>query len=541
MSKVLWAIGLLLLGVGYLCLWPVPAAPVAWSAPTAPGYAGPYRANTRLAGLKTIAIGNELGPEHMVIGPDGKLYAAMTSGSVLRMDPDGGNQQVFANTGGRVLGFAFDARGRMIAADAMKGLLAIDPDARITLLTDRVSADDPIRYANAIVVAPDGLIYFTDASGRFAPREWGGTLQASVLDILEQAATGRVLVYDPVAKSTRVVAHGFSFANGVALSSDARALFVSETGRYRIWKVDSSARDLDVRSGSPYARVLLDNLPGYPDNVMRGRDGRIWAGLFRPRNPAADGLSQKPFMRKVLLRLPRFLLPTGEPYGHVFAFDEEGHVTEDWQDPTGAYPGTTGVTETEDRMYIHSLNASTIGWAPRPRSTAVDRAPDSKEEIYVLRSIREQTPANAARCASSKTGFEPFPADGERFFSFWSVRSRAEDGRVVDGKQARVAELRGCFGPTEERARQNFYAEGKLASISFQGRGECRALGVDVPEPGLYPVRCQLVLGGLPTPYIGGLLTTNTMTSKASFGGDTEPSGYTQASIATIRLWKARS
>ena len=67
-------------------------------------------------------------------------------------------------------------------------------------------------------MAPDGTIYFTDASTRFSPAEWGGTYEASVLDILEQAASGRVLAYDPATASTRVVAHGFSFANGIALS-----------------------------------------------------------------------------------------------------------------------------------------------------------------------------------------------------------------------------------------------------------------------------------------------------------------------------------
>jgi hypothetical protein len=66
------------------------------------------------------------------------------------------------------------------------------------------------------------------------------------------------------------------------------------------------------------------------------------------------------------------------------------------------------------------------------------------------------------------------------------------------------------------------------------------ALVVDFPEAGLFPVRCQLVLSGLPAPYIGGLLTTNTVTSGARFGGDTEPPGYTQASIATLRLWRQR-
>jgi len=170
-------------------------------------------------------------------------------------------------------------------------------------------------------------------------------------------------------------------------------------------------------------------------------------------------------------------------------------------------------------------------------SSGAPAAP-SAEEIYVLRSIRERQPPVAGWCSAAKTGFEPFSADAERSFSFWSVRS--EGGRVIDAQAARVAELRGCFGPTPERARQSFYAEIKLGSLSFHGIGECLALAVDFPEPGLFPVRCQLVLRGLPAPYVGGLLTTNTLTSKAAFGGASDPSGYTQASIATIRLWKAK-
>lgn len=358
-------IAVVVAAIAYLAFWPVPAEPVAWQAPTPPGFTGAYAPNTKLAELRTIDVGTDIGPEHIAIGPDGKLYAAMENGNLLRMDPDGGSREVFANTGGRVLGFDFDAQGRMIAADAMKGLLVITPDARVTVLADHVSSGDAVGYANSILVAPDSTIYFTDASARFSPKEWGGTYQASVLDVMEQSSTGRVLAHDAATGKVRVVAHGFSFANGIALSADGQFLFVSETGRYRIWKVDARADNLDVRSGSPQAQVLIDNLQGYPDNLMRGRDGRIWIGLFKPRNPAADSLAEKPFMRKVLLRLPRFMLPLGESYGHVFAFDEDGHVTIDLQDPSGAYPETTGVTETADRLYIHSLHAQKIGWLPQ--------------------------------------------------------------------------------------------------------------------------------------------------------------------------------
>jgi hypothetical protein len=162
------------------------------------------------------------------------------------------------------------------------------------------------------------------------------------------------------------------------------------------------------------------------------------------------------------------------------------------------------------------------------------------EDIYILRSIREPREPVADWCVSAKTGFDPFPKDAERFFSFWTVGVRASDGKVVQAKDSRAAELRGCFGATSERALQNFYAEVTLGSMSFRGKGECRAAMVDFPQAGLFPVRCQLILSGLPPPYVGGLLTTNTMTSRAAFGGETNPAGYTQASIATIRLWKSK-
>jgi sugar lactone lactonase YvrE len=363
---------LLGLAVLYLLLWPVPIQPRAWQPAVDLGYAGPHAVNTRLVNLRKIDLHGEEGPEHVLIGPDGQLYVAVASGKILRMDPDGGQQQVYANTGGRVLGFDFDAAGHLIAADAMRGLLSIAPNGQITLLTDR-AGDAPILYANSVVVAKSGKVYFSDASMRFAPRDWGGTFEASVLDILEQAATGRVLEYDPASKTTRVVAHGLSFANGVALSADERSLYVNETGQYRIWKMGVTAHALDLaplanvggQEAQAPAQVLFDNLPGYPDNLVRGLDGRIWVGLVKPRNPKVDQLARKPWLRSLTLRLPRVLWPIPQAYGHVFAFNEAGQVVVDLQDPSGSYPETTSVTETLGRLYVQSLHARELGWLPR--------------------------------------------------------------------------------------------------------------------------------------------------------------------------------
>ena len=364
MKKIaLGACALLLMLAAYLSLWPVPVEPVVWQPPVDPGYQGPHAANQRLAGLTLIPLGEEAGPEHVVVR-DGKVYAAMASGRIVRMNPDGSGQEVYASTGGRVLGFDFDAGGRLIAADAMKGLLAIGPDRRATVLADRVDGD-PIRYADAVVVARNGRIYFSDASRRFAPAEWGGTYEAAVLDIIEQRRTGRILEHDPSTGRTRVVAQGFSFANGVALSQDEQTLFVAETGHYRVWKLAVAAERLDVNSASPQARVLLDNLRGYPDNLMRGQDGRIWLGFSGPRNAKVDGMAGRPFLRALTLRLPRALWPLPRPYGHVIAFSEDGQVVADLQDPSGAYPEATGVTETADRLYVQNLHLKVLGWKAR--------------------------------------------------------------------------------------------------------------------------------------------------------------------------------
>lgn len=355
---------------GYFAFWPIPIAPNAWVAQSAPGYIGPHAQNTKLAGLSSIDIGKEVGPEHIAFGPDGKLYAAVASGNILRMDARGLNQEVFVNTGGRTLGFDFDPSGRLIAADALRGLLAVTKD-KVEVLTDKVDGQ-PIRYADAVVVAKDGNIYFSDASQRFGPKEWGGTFEASVLDIMEQAATGRILLYEPGTKATKVVATGLSFANGVAMSEDQKSVFAAETGKYRVWRIPVDARNLDLSKGpAGGATIVLENLPGYPDNLMRGLptpDGKakLWVGLTKPRNTLIDKLADKPFVRAAIMRLPRALWPIPPAYGHIFAFTEDGKVVEDLQDPAGAYPEATSAAERIDGLYVQSLHAKTIGFLKRP-------------------------------------------------------------------------------------------------------------------------------------------------------------------------------
>ena len=354
--------------VAYLLAWPVPVKPVAWTVAPTPGYTGAHAANTRLAGLELLDLGSHKGPEHIVFR-NGWLYIAVESGAIARMRPDGSGREVVIQTGGRPLGFDFDANGAMVIADPMAGphgglfrATGSGASVKLELLTDSVD-NTPIAYADGVVVAKSGKIYFTDASQRFGAKAWGGTFNASVLDIIEHQSTGRLLEYDPATKATRVLLADLCFPNGVALSADEQHLFVAETGEYRVWKVATTATAVSAKAPTATASILMQNLPGYPDNLMRGQDGRVWMGLVKPRGAFIDNSAGKPWLRSLSMRLPKALWPVPPAYGHVVAFDESGKVLLDLQDPSGAYPETTAVTEADGRLYIQSLHAKSLGSA----------------------------------------------------------------------------------------------------------------------------------------------------------------------------------
>lgn len=367
LKKVISAlVAIPLLGlIGYLLFTPVPIDPIKYTVPTNQGYTGVFESNTRLAGLKPIKLFGEVGPETIAIAPDGKLYVGMVSGNVARLNPDGQSDGALAFTDGRALGLDVDSQGHVIVADSMRGLLSIDAEGNVTVLVDKFNGE-PLLFPDGVVVAKNGKIYFTDASTRFGPEKWGSPLEAGILDMLENTATGRVLEYEPATKATRIVAHGLSFANGITLGHDETSLFVSETGRFKVWKIATTANNLDLQTldaqSAAQANILFDNLPGYPDNLTRGTDGKIWLGFVKQRTDILDRMASMPWMRKVVLRLPRAWWPVPKPYGHVIAFTEDGRVVQNLQDPSGAYPETTGATETKDRIYIQSLNAKTLSW-----------------------------------------------------------------------------------------------------------------------------------------------------------------------------------
>ncbi|WP_187443899.1 SMP-30/gluconolactonase/LRE family protein [Sutcliffiella horikoshii] len=354
----------------YLLFWPVSIDPVAWESPKSKGYTGDFEKNNRLDGMKYFSIEEYSEPEHIVYR-EGWLYAATKTGAIIRIREDGKGLQKIANTKGRPLGFDFDNEGSIIVADPLYGkhggLLKIsnfeNGEGDINLLTDKVE-NTPLNFIDAVVVSNNGIIYFTDASQSTKAKEIGDVGRAGEIDILENRSTGRVLEYNPATKKTRVLIKGISFANGIALSTDEKYLFINETGKYRVWKLNlEKDQMLSTKEESQFAEVIIENLPGLPDNMMAGKDGRLWIGLIMPRNNFLEFSADKPILRKMAMRLPAKMLPKGAGYSHVIAINESGEVVEDMQSDSITYTNITGVTETEEVLYFHHLNdEKAIGW-----------------------------------------------------------------------------------------------------------------------------------------------------------------------------------
>jgi hypothetical protein len=184
------------------------------------------------------------------------------------------------------------------------------------------------------------------------------------------------------------------------------------------------------------------------------------------------------------------------------------------------------------------LGTQSLASAQQSQKTAQAAQPDRVEEIYIARSVRESRVEPTEFCAQAKTGFK---STIEHQYTFRSTATRASDGRILDANVKTIGSIHACFGPTANPTISTFFGDLRLGALQFKGIGECNQAKSDFPERGINVFNCFLDLSGLPPEYVGGLLTTNTVASLKNLGTETDPGGYTQSSIATIRLWKKRA
>ncbi len=335
--------------IAYLALWPVPIEPVAWDAPTAPALEGAFAPNDRLAAVRRMGAGAGIGPEDVAVDAAGNIHVGYEDGRIVRFRPDGSEPALLADTGGRPLGLEFDADGRLVVCDGYRGLLRVSMGGAIEVLATEAGGV-PFGFTNDLDIAPDGMIYFSDASYRFGP-----ALKARD-DVLEHGGRGRLMRYDPASRTTTVLLEGLQFANGVALAPDGDSVLVAQTGGYdvlRYWLRGDQAGTHEV---------FIGNLPGIPDGLSSNGRDTYWLALFTVRNPALDALAGWPGLRKVVFRLPQFLQPQPVRHAFVLGLSADGEVTHNLQHAgPDSFAPVTSATEANGRLYLGSLVQDAFG------------------------------------------------------------------------------------------------------------------------------------------------------------------------------------
>tara|TARA_B100001248_G_scaffold170573_1_gene129258 strand:- start:13 stop:1233 length:1221 start_codon:yes stop_codon:yes gene_type:complete len=268
-----------------------------------------------------MAINNVNGPEAIAFSEEGLMYTANEDGRIIVLSRDGSNPYDFVNTGGRPLGLKFNPQGDLIVADAYSGLLSINMDGEITVLSTEYEGV-PFLLTDDLDIASDGMIYFSDASSVYNLENSG--------DDWNQA-NGRLLSYNPITEQTSLLLDGLYFANGVALNHDESFVLVNETWRghvRRYWLSGPNEGQTDIFAN------IYDNIGWvYVDNITFNDESIFWVATFN---------------------------------GPVMGLDTLGQIVYQFNFNNSLLDGNTSAIQYNDTLYLGALHENHIGIIPIP-------------------------------------------------------------------------------------------------------------------------------------------------------------------------------
>ena len=371
--------GVLLLAVGIDVKWAKNRAkaiqkiyvnPTVVELPPAPSIARDgataYAENDRLRESEEIGLGQVEGPEDVILDRQDRLYCGTREGWILRFSGDRfQTREVFARIGGRPLGLAFDQDENLIVCVGGMGLYGVRPDRTVYKLSDetnrtwgKLNDDSRLRLADDLDIAPDGKIYFSEATIRYEMHSWH-------VDGLEGRGNGRLICHDPATGRTRTVVKNVVFPNGVCIAHDGQSVLFASTwlcAVFRYWIAGPKSGRVET---------FIDNLPGYPDNINRASDGGYWLALVGIRSPTFDLAMRHPdFRLRMIKQIPpdEWIYP-GINNGCIVKFDSNGEALESMWDPGGRKHSTvTSMREHRGWLYIGGLENNRIGRVRLPQA-----------------------------------------------------------------------------------------------------------------------------------------------------------------------------
>ena len=291
-------------------------------------------------------------PEDVLVDGDGRVYAGLEDGRVVRVAGPGAPVETVARMPGRPLGLEFLGPDELLVCASDAGLLAVAlADGRVRTVVDRVEGR-PLLGCNNAAVADDGTIYFSESSTRFPVPRWRE-------DLIEQTRTGRLFRRSPDGAVTELLG-GLDFANGVALAADQSFVVVAETGSCRLQRVWLTGD----RAGQ--AELFTDGIGGHPDNVALGSDGLLWVAIAGPRAAMLERVQRLPAaLRAVARRIPPSLQPRPDPAIGVVAVDDAGRVVHEFRGLLAGFEMLSAVREVAGTLWLGSLSSDALATLQR--------------------------------------------------------------------------------------------------------------------------------------------------------------------------------
>jgi ribose transport system permease protein len=326
---------------------------------TAPDCGTTWALNDKLRNVKVIGLGRIEGPEDVILDRHDNLYAGSRHGDIIRFfPPDYERMEIYAHIGGTPLGMAFDRKDNLYVCIGGMGLYRVTPERVVEKVTDEtnrsyssINDDSRLRLADDLDITDDGLIFFSEATVRYEMHEWA-------TDGLEARGNGRIICYDTNTGKTHTVLRDLKFPNGVCIASDGKSFLFAET-----WGCSVKRHWFDgPKKGT--TESVLENLPGFPDNINNASDGNYWMSLVGMRCPALDLAWKMPgFRRRMAKRVPRdeWLFPNINT-GCVLKFNERGEVLETLWDLGGEnHPMITSMREHRGNLYLGGIMNNRVG------------------------------------------------------------------------------------------------------------------------------------------------------------------------------------
>ena len=206
---------------------------------------------------------------------------------------------------GRPLGLQFASNGQdLYVLDAYTGIKKININTgsvtTVFDVTGREIAGRPVVFLDDFVLkeTPQGnVFYITDASAIYE-------VDSVVINTMTHETSGRVLQFNQATGKVTVIAKDLSFVNGISLTDDKKYLLVNELNNRRVLKISIEEKE------NFKLTVLIDNLPGFPDNIRRSSrpSETYWLGLYEvydidQPNLAVKLLKYHPYLIPYIVRL----------------------------------------------------------------------------------------------------------------------------------------------------------------------------------------------------------------------------------------------